>query len=85
MTDRFIQIVDIDDEVINFRTIKKTVHENGEWVVKTFYELKDVPIRVTSLWLIEHYGDAQYVKTWWGTHTSVVMSDKIYTHWKLSQ
>lgn len=73
-----------DDLPINFRTIKKTVSVNGVWEERIFYEIK--PFSHDALnWLNKHYGKHNYQITWWPTHTSIVMRDSIYTHWKLCQ
>ena len=75
----------IDEEPINFRKLKKTVPiGDGNWEERVFYEIKPMK-RETIDWLTTHYGRLSYQNTWWSTHTSVVMNDKIYTHWKLCE
>jgi hypothetical protein len=76
-------------EYAKIRKITKKVFINGVWEDKLFILLTDN----TSLskrqeiqdWLKEHYGNPAYQQTWWATFSSVCMSDKIYTHWKLLQ
>lgn len=74
----------IDVEPVNFRKLKKTVPSNGGWEERTFYEVR--PASISTLdWLHNNYGGHSYQNTWWSTHNSIVMRDKIYTHWKLCQ
>lgn len=74
----------IDVEPVNFRKLKKTVPFNGGWEERTFYEIR--PASISTLdWLHNNYGGYSYQNTWWSTHNSIVMRDKIYTHWKLCQ
>ena len=75
----------VDESPINFRKLKKTVPiGNGDWEERIFYEIK--PLKSSHVnWLTEQYGRMRYQHTWWSTHTSIVMSDKIYTHWKLCE
>ncbi len=87
MTDYVFKADWIDEVPINFRKIKKTVSLNGIWEERIFYEIKenDTKRRLMEDWLTQHYGRAAYTITWWKTHTSVVMCDKIYTHWRLCE
>jgi hypothetical protein len=73
----------IDDEPITFRKFKKTVHNGTDWEDIVFYEIKENQ-KKAGLWLKEKYGNQVYCKTWWQTHTSICMSEKIYTHYALS-
>lgn len=68
---------------VNFRRIEKTVGVNGEWESRVFYEIKPVKYEYEE-WLKKNYGQANYQTSWWITHTSIVMRDIIYTHWRLS-
>jgi hypothetical protein len=80
----FTQIIDYDDATpITFRKFKKTVHNGIEWEDKIFYEIKE-NVNRAAMWLHEKYGHQVYCKTWWQTHTSVCMSEMIYTHYALS-
>lgn len=72
------------DKPINFRKLKKTVPDgNGGWEERTFYALtKDVAD--ARQWLQKNYGESRYSLTWWYSPDTVVMSEKIYTHYALS-
>jgi len=72
----------VDDEPITFRTFKKTIHNGNEWEEKIFYEIKNNQ-RTAANWLREKYGSPKYCEAWWQTHTSIVMSEKVYTHYAL--
>ena len=77
-----------DDEIeyAAIRKIIKKVNVNGVWEERVFIMLTDGSNRTkVSDWLKEHYGPSIYSQTWWSTFSSVCMSDKIYTHWKLLQ
>ena len=80
----FTQIIDNEYEPpIEFRKFKKSVHNGTEWEVMIFYETKK-NVGEAERWLNEKYGRGIYCKNWWRTHTSVCMSEKIYTHYALS-
>jgi hypothetical protein len=74
-------------EYADIRKIVKKVHVDGQWQERTFILLTDgiTNRRDIQDWLKEHYGPSIYQETWWATFSSVCMSDKIYTHWKLLQ
>lgn len=75
------------DEPITFRKFKKIVWNGTEWETVFFYEMKksEKERREISDWLTEHYNRAVYTKTWWVTWDGVVMSEKVYVHWKLCE
>lgn len=76
------EIIDVEPD--NFRKLKKTVPFNGGWEERVFYEIR--PASISTLdWLHTNYGGYSYQNTWWSTHSSIVMRDNIYTHWKLCQ
>jgi hypothetical protein len=78
--------IDEDIEYAAIRKIVKKVEKNGVWEDRVFIMLTDGTNRTqVSDWLKEHYGPSIYSETWWSTFSSVCMSDKIYTHWKLLQ
>lgn len=74
----------VDFEPVYFRKLKKTVPDgNNGWEEKTFYAItKDVS--VARQWLQKNYGEAKYCQTWWYSPDTIVMSEKIYTHYALS-
>jgi hypothetical protein len=74
----------IEDETpITFRKFTKKIHNGTEWEDITFYEIKTKQ-REAKTWLQEKYGFPCYCKSWWETHTSICMSEKVYTHYALS-
>lgn len=74
----------IEVEPVYFRKLKKTVpDDNGGWEERTFVALtKDVAD--ARQWLDFHYGEAKYCDTWWYSPDTIVMSEKIYTHYALT-
>jgi len=81
----FSQIIDYSDfEPVHFRKLKKTVPDgNNGWEERTFVVItKDVS--EARQWLQQHYGESKYSDTWWYSPGSIVMSEKIYTHYALS-
>jgi hypothetical protein len=72
-------------------TRSKTIISNtcpSGWETVKFYQVKGDNIAnkmhdQTSL-LTQLYGESEYPKTWWITHNSICMNEKIYVHWKLS-
>jgi hypothetical protein len=72
-------------EPIYFRKFKKTVSVGGVWEDRIFYEISKFPMgrSNTEIWLSEKYGPPKYSNTWWTTHNSICMTEKIYTHYKL--
>lgn len=84
----FRPVFDDDEPIENaaIRKIVKKVSVKGVWEERVFIMLTDGSNRTkVSDWLKEHYGPSIYSETWWSTFSSVCMSDKIYTHWKLLQ
>lgn len=73
----------IEVEPLYFRKLKKTVPDgNNGWEERIFYAItKDVSI--ARQWLDYHYGEAKYCDTWWYSPDTIVMSEKIYTHYAL--
>lgn len=71
-------------EPVHFRKLKKTVPD-GEygWEERTFYALTK-NVNTARQWLQKNYGEAKYCDTWWFAPDTVVMSEKIYTHYALS-
>ena len=73
-----------DDNPITFRKIKKTVPDgNNGWEEKTFYAITKNVVQARQ-WLHQKYGEAKYCQTWWYAPDTVVMSEKIYTHYALT-
>jgi hypothetical protein len=88
MIDRVAPYIEyIDEAPINFRKIVKKVSENGTWEEKVFYQMimSEKEKYKVKEWLYDRYGEPSYGGTWWMTHSTIVMIDKIYTHWKLSE
>lgn len=83
MHNQIITYQDVDDTPINFRKLKKTMFNGVDWEDRIFYETRE-NVHTAHNWLQKKYGDSRYCVTWWATHTSIVMSDKIYTHYRLS-
>lgn len=74
----------IEVEPTYFRKLKKTIPDgNNGWEERIFYAItKDVSI--ARQWLQKNYGEAKYSDTWWYSPDTIVMSEKIYTHYALS-
>jgi hypothetical protein len=74
----------IEVEPLYFRKLKKTVPDgNNGWEERIFYAItKDVAS--ARQWLQQKYGEAKYCQTWWYSPDTIVMSEKIYTHYSLS-
>ena len=83
MHNQIITYQDVDDTPINFRKFKKMVYNGVDWEERVFYETR-IDIHQAGDWLEKKYGKGVYCVTWWRTHTSIAMSDKIYTHYRLS-
>lgn len=75
----------IDETPINFRKIVKKFSNDGVWEDRVFYQmiLPESKLRDIREWLTKQYGASIYGNNWWATYSTVVMRDKIYTHWKL--
>jgi hypothetical protein len=74
----------VDFKPVHFRKLKKIVPDgNNGWEERTFYALTK-NVAVARQWLYEHYGKAKYANTWWESPDTIVMSEKIYTHYALS-
>ena len=72
-----------DDEPITFRKLKKIVSDgNNGWEERIFYSTSENVVEARK-WLNDVYGEAKYSQSWWSVSTHVVMSEKIYTHYKL--
>lgn len=73
---------------ISFRKLKKVVPDgNNGWEERIFYMStldNSSYFRIAKDWLTEKYGDPKYCSTWWAVSNTVVMSEKIYTHYALS-
>jgi hypothetical protein len=66
--------------------IKKTVFdpEKKEWIVKEYIQIDNKPTLIG--FLIKTYPlESGYMKSWWQTRNTVVMTEKIYIHWKLCE
>ena len=74
----------IEVEPVYFRKLKKIVPDgNNGWEERTFYALTK-NVADARQWLDFHYGKAKYSNTWWESPGTIVMSEKIYTHYALS-
>jgi hypothetical protein len=74
----------VDFKPVYFRKLKKIVPDgNNGWEERTFYALTK-NVAVARQWLDYHYGKAKYANTWWEAPDTIVMSEKIYTHYALS-
>jgi len=74
----------IEVEPTYFRKLKKTVSDgNGGWEERTFVAITK-NVAVARQWLQQKYGEARYSDTWWYSPDTIVMSEKIYTHYALS-
>jgi hypothetical protein len=72
-----------DDEPVTFRKLKKIVPDgNNGWEERIFYSTSENVVEARK-WLNDVYGEAKYSQSWWSVSTHVVMSEKIYTHYKL--
>ena len=73
----------VEVEPVHFRKLKKTVPDgNNGWEERTFVAItKDVAD--VNQWLLQKYGEAKYCDTWWYSPNTIVMSEKIYTHYAL--
>ena len=71
-------------EPIYFRKLKKTVPDgNTGWEERTFYAITKNVVDARQ-WLQKNYGEAKYCNTWWYSPDTIVMSEKIYTHYALT-
>lgn len=74
----------VDVEPVYFRKLKKIVPDgNNGWEERTFYALTK-NVSSARQWLQQNYGEAKYSNTWWYSPDTIVMSEKIYTHYALS-
>ncbi len=66
---------------------KKKVFEDNEWKEKTYYRLTIKLNQGVDTWCLEHYGQSTYPGLWQHLKASgyVVLEEKVYVHWKLSQ
>ncbi len=79
------QVIDyVDFQPVNFRKLKKTVPDgNGGWEERNFCVITK-NVSIARQWLQCHYGEAKYCDTWWYAPDTIVMSEKIYTHYALT-
>jgi hypothetical protein len=74
----------VDFQPVYFRKLKKIVPDgNNGWEERTFYAITK-NVADARQWLHFHYGEAKYSNTWWYSPDTIVMSEKIYTHYALS-
>lgn len=74
----------IDVEPVYFRKLKKIVPDgNNGWEERNFYAITK-NVSSARQWLQKNYGEAKYSNTWWYSPDTIVMSEKIYTHYALS-
>ena len=64
------------------RTFKKTLWNGVEWEIINFYELDGLDFKIVD-WCKSHYKRKH--DTWYTTFSTIVMSEKIYIHWKLCE
>jgi hypothetical protein len=74
----------IEVEPLHFRKIKKTMPDGkGGWEERIFYAITK-NVASARQWLVQKYGEAQYCQTWWYSPDTIIMSEKIYTHYALT-
>ena len=65
------------------RSFKKTSWNGVDWETMQYFELELDQKLMT--WCELHYNRPKYTRTWWSTHNSIVINEKIYVHWKLCE
>jgi hypothetical protein len=80
----FSQVVEYDNwDPVYFRKLKKTVPDgNNGWEERHFCVITK-NVHDARQWLQKNYGEAKYCNTWWYSPDTVIMSEKIYTHYAL--
>lgn len=71
------------DAVPTHLKIKKKILVNNEWKDQVYVQIdrnKNV-----ETWLRERYTNQGYLKDWWLTSNSAIMTDQIYVFWKLCE
>lgn len=76
------QIEVVDALPSQFRKFHKKQWDGASWVDTNYIEIPRTMDRVT--WLGAHYGSAKYQGNWWCTQQHVIMTEKVYTHWRLA-
>jgi len=75
----------------NIQMITKKFWDEKEkdWVDKKFVRIWNTTSEVRKgyldvSWFVKHYGSPIYGHNWWTAFDSIVMEERIYTHWALS-
>jgi hypothetical protein len=74
------------DPSYNLTKTKKKIYTNGEWVDLTLVRMPTN--RLVEEWCREHYGTAKGTiveGNWQTTFGKIVMTEKMYVHWKLCE
>lgn len=79
----------VESTTIGYCRIIKQFWDEKEkdWIDKKFVKVWNSSSHLRQIdvsWFVRHYGNAVYGQTWWTTIDSIVMEERIYTHWALT-